>query len=97
MKHYSAPKKMKSISSLFDRYKKVLKAPQGSVEKVFIKVVTETMGFELQQSQISYHVPTRTMHLAVPSLLKSEIKLKKTELLSLLTSELGDGAPVEII
>lgn len=85
------------LSDLFDKYKKILKAPQGVVVDCFIEVVDDLIGIKISKEQISYTVHTRTLSVRVSGPLKSEIKLRKKELLVHIKGRLGDGAPLEII
>jgi hypothetical protein len=89
---------MKQIGSLFERYQKVLKAPQASVEKELIVVVKEVCGYDLQRTQVRYVVASRTIYLQVPSLLRSELKFYHTRILEALQARLGgDSAPKTIL
>jgi hypothetical protein len=98
MHEYSAPKKMKQISDLFEKYRTRFKAPQATVEKACAKAISEITGFSIDLEQISYTVSTRTISLQVPSVVKSELKFHYETILKKLESELGKkGAPERII
>lgn len=98
MDNYSAPKKMKRIGDLFEKYKTRLKAPQSTVEKECIKVIAEVTGHQLASGSVSYTVSTRTISLRVPSLLKSEIRFHHQTILKKLEENLGkETAPVVIV
>jgi hypothetical protein len=97
MQEYSAPKKMKRVGDLFERYKKHFVAPQATVEKACSKAIKEVCGFDVSADTISYTVSTNTIALQVPSVLKSEIKFHHTEILSRLQQELGEKGSPKII
>lgn len=61
------------VGGLFEKYKKILIAPQASVVGVFIEVVSDLCKINLKQNQVSYSVSSRTITLHVPSILKHEI------------------------
>lgn len=86
------------LSTLFEKYKKILKAPQGSVVSSFCELVFELMTIEIEKTSVTYNVHTRVLHLKVSGPLKSEIKIRKNELLSHLKGRLGEqNAPKEIL
>ncbi len=89
---------MKHLSSLFDRYKKVLVPPQASVEKRVSEIIGELTPFHITPDQVSYNVGTKTITLQVPSVLKSELQHQKTAILDRLVSEMGvKNAPKVIL
>jgi len=89
---------IKHLSSLFDKYKKTLVAPQGSVKKCFCEVLEELYGFNVDQSGVEYSVYNKTLTLKVRGPLKSEILLRKREILNHLKGRLGEkSAPNTII
>jgi hypothetical protein len=97
MDNYKPPMKMKRMGDLFEKYRTRFKAPQASVEKECIVVIKELTQFDLQPSQIEYTVSTRTISLRVPSILRTEILFKKTEILDTLKAHLGaDNCPTYI-
>ena len=97
MDNYKAPMAMKRLGDLFERYRKNIKAPQASVEKECLVIINELMQFDLQISQIEYTVSTRKLSLRVPSVLRTEVLLKKTEILEKLKAHLGaDSCPTYI-
>lgn len=86
------------LSTLFEKYKKILKAPQGVIIDCFVEVTEDIIGIKIAKEQISYTVHTRTLSVRVSGPLKSEIKLRKKEILAHMKGRLGDqGAPVEIL
>ena len=97
MDNYKAPLAMKRLGDLFERYRKRIKAPQASVEKECLIIINELMQFDLKTSQIEYTVSSRTLSLRIPSVLRTEILLKKTEILEKLKAHLGaDNCPTHI-
>jgi hypothetical protein len=97
MDNYKAPMAMKRLGDLFERYRTRIKAPQASVEKECLVIIKELTQFDLQLSQVEYTVSTRTLSLRVPSILRTEILLKKSEILEKLKAHLGaDNCPTYI-
>lgn len=86
------------LSDLFEKYKKILKAPQGVIIDSFVEVTEDIIGIKIAKEQISYTVHTRTLSVRVSGPLKSEIKLRKKEILAHMKGRLGDqSAPIEIL
>lgn len=77
------------IGNLLLRYKKHLKPPQASVEKECVEVIKEITNFLLKDNQVKYTVSSRTVHLQIPSLLKSELKAQYPNILLALKNRLG--------
>ncbi|MCA9363322.1 hypothetical protein KC851_03300 [Candidatus Kaiserbacteria bacterium] len=88
--NYKSPKKMKKLGELFSVYKTRFKAPQATVEKVFIETVREVLGYQIESKNVSYTTSTKTISLQLPSLLKNEIKLKEKEVLNQLKNKIGE-------
>jgi hypothetical protein len=98
MQSYQPPKAMKQIGSLFDRYQKTFKAPQGSVEQAAVISIKTVTGFDLERHQVSYTVATKTLYIKAPSLLRSELRFYHARILEQLSLELGDqNAPKTIL
>jgi len=86
------------VKDLFLKYRRLLQAPQKTVELSTIKVVGELLNIKLKEEQISYTVNTRTLAIKAPGILKQEILLKQVEIKSRLKDELGEkNAPKTII
>ncbi len=83
---------IKPLGSLFEKYKKVLKAPQGVVVDAFIEVVADLVGIEIPKERVIYKVHSKTLSVSVSSPLKSEILLKKKEILTHLRGRLGGNS-----
>ena len=49
------------VADLFEKYKKVLKAPQSSVVKEVIEVIADITGVTLSPKYIKYAVHSRTI------------------------------------
>lgn len=97
MGSYSAPKPMKRIGDLFEKYRTHLKAPQASVEKECVAVIKEVTGFDIPLEQVVYTVSSRTLSLQVPSVVKSELRFKHEIILKKLSDRLGrENAPKTI-
>lgn len=86
------------ISHLFETYKKRLKAPQSSVISAFQELILDLFGIEVQKKYIQYSPSTKTLSVNTNSQLKTEIILRKEEILAHLKGRLGAGnAPKDII
>lgn len=81
---------MTHIGALFESYKKRLRPPQQSVVRVFVEVVDEVLGVTIAVDDVTYNTYTKMLHLAVPGLVKNEIKLHEEEVLSHLRGRLGE-------
>lgn len=86
------------ISDLFETYKKRLRAPQKTVIDTFVEVVSDVLEFTITRESVSYTPSTKTLVLRVAGPLKTEILLRKGELLTHMKGRLGaQSAPEEII
>lgn len=89
---------IKKINNLFEKYKKSLRAPQATVVKEFQGVVYELFGSEVGKHQCSYTPHSRTLVLTIGGPLKTEILLRKKEILTRLKEELGEkSSPKQIL
>ena len=80
---------MKKLGTLFERYQKILVPPQASVEKRVAEIITTQTPLTITADQVSYSVPTKTISLKVPSVIKSELHRHKDTVLKQLESEMG--------
>lgn len=78
------------VGDLFEKYRKLLKPPQASVEKECLEAIKEVTGFDLSDYKITYTVSTRTISISAPSVLKTEIKFSQEKILSQLKNSLGE-------
>lgn len=86
------------LSTLFEKYKKVLKAPQGSVIDCFVEVVEDLLRIKIEKDKVTYTVHTKTLAVRVQGPLRNEIRLRKDEILSHMKGRLGEpSAPKEIL
>ena len=91
-------RKLAHINSLFEKYKKTLKAPQGAVVEAFIEVVEDVLGVTLRKESIRYSVGSKTISLQISGPLKTEIKLHQDEILTHLRGRMGvQSAPKTIL
>lgn len=97
MDSYSAPKPMKRVGDLFEKYRTKFKAPQASVKKECIVVIKEVSGFDILIEQIEYSVSTKTISLQVPSVIKNELKFHHSKILLILSEKLGNNNAPKII
>ena len=92
------PGEITKISNLFETYKKRLKAPQGVVIEAFIDVVRDLMSVEITKKQCRYTVATKTLGITLAGPLKTEILLRKGEILTHMKGRLGEkSAPKNIV
>lgn len=88
---------LKKVSSLFDKYKKNLIAPEASVVNAFVEVVDELLGISFPKSKIRYNPTTKTLSFSGAGILRGECKLHEPEIIAHLRGRLGDkGAPKAI-
>ena len=81
---------IQQLGNLIERYKKILKPPQASVEKVAIDVIKELCGITLQPTQISYIVSSRILAIKAPSVIRSELLRQSGEIMVELRNRLGE-------
>ncbi len=86
------------ISSLFEVYKKRLRAPQGTVVSGCVEVVKDLLGITLEARSCEYSPQTRILHIKAHGPMKTEIFLHKEEILTHLRGRLGDkSSPTQIL
>lgn len=86
------------LGNLLERYKKLIKPPQASVEKEAIIVIKELTDITLLPQQLSYTVSTRTLSIKAPSVLRSELFQHRSRILEGLHLRLGaQNAPHTIL
>ncbi|MFT7507151.1 MAG: hypothetical protein ACI92I_000290 [Acidimicrobiales bacterium] len=88
---------VKKIGDLFEKYKRTLRAPQGIIVDAFIEVVGDLVGIEIPKERISYSVHNKTLTTQISGPLKTEILLKKEEILMHMKGRIGEqSVPKEI-
>ena len=85
------------VSTLFDKYKTILQAPQGTVVKEFIEVINDLLGVKIDRKYIKYSVTSKTLSLTAPSAVKQEIALHKAEILLHLKARLGEKSAPKLL
>jgi hypothetical protein len=91
-------RKLAAIGTLFDKYKRTLKAPQGVVVDAFIEVVEDVLSIKIPKERVRYTVGSKTLSVQVSGPLKTEIKLRQAEILTHVKGRLGaQSAPKEIL
>ena len=78
------------VKDLFEKYRKVLQAPQKTVELEAIRVVGELTHIKLLEHQVVYTVNTRTLAIQASSMLKQEVKMHNKAILDELKKRLGE-------
>ncbi len=90
-----APRK---ISDLFAVYRKRLRAPQGSVIGAACEVIEDLTGIVVRKEACTYSPHGRILRIAIPGPKKSEIMMRREEILTHLKGRLGqEGAPTQIL
>ncbi|MCF7816074.1 MAG: hypothetical protein K9M10_02420 [Candidatus Pacebacteria bacterium] len=86
------------ISDLFKKYTQILKAPQGTVVNACINAIKTSLGVTVRKDQCRYSVSSRTLTLNVSGPVKSEVLLRKKQLLAEISAEVGEkSCPKEIL
>lgn len=86
------------LSTLFEKYAKTLKAPQGIVVDCFREVIEELMQYPIAKEKITYVVYSKTLKINAPGPIKSEIQLRKKEIIAHMKGRIGEqSAPKEIL
>ncbi len=86
------------ISALFEVYKKRLRAPQASVIHAAIDVIEDLLGVTLTPELFTYSPTSRILRIHARGAMKSEIFLRKEEILTHLAGRLGaQSAPTTIL
>lgn len=88
---------LKKLSSLFDKYKERLVAPESSVVNAFVEVVNDLWGIDLPVSSVSYNPATKTLVIKGKAALRSEIKRREDEVLLHLKGRLGSKSVPKVI
>ncbi|MDB9944436.1 hypothetical protein OAD26_00350 [bacterium] len=89
---------IQNIGSLFDKYRKRLKAPQKTVINTFQEVVADLFGIHIDEKDCGYTVSNRMFRLNVSGPFKTEILMRKKEVLLHMKGRLGEkSTPKEII
>jgi hypothetical protein len=86
------------IGDLFEVYRKRLRAPQSSVIEAAVEVIHDVLGVVVDKKHFSYTPHSRTLTIKTSGMLKTEVNLKKTEILTHLKGRLGpQNAPKNIL
>ncbi len=78
------------VSSLFDKYKKTLIAPEASVINAFLEVMEDLLSVKLSKEKVRYNPTSRTLSLRGLGALRSEVKIREDEILNHLRGRLGE-------
>ena len=91
-------KELTKLSSLFDKYKQKLIAPEGTIINAFIEVVEDLYGFKIKKTQVQYSPSQKLLSIVGKGPLRSEVKLHEAEILNHLKGRLGpSNTPKKII
>ncbi len=86
------------VGSLFEKYTKILRAPQGVVIDATTIIVEEVCGYTLPRDKCFYNASRQVLTLRVAGVVKTEILFKKADILRKLREVLGEkNAPKDIM
>jgi hypothetical protein len=88
---------VKKVGDLFEKYKHTLRAPQGIVTGAFIEVVADLVGIEIPKERVSYSVYNKTLTMRISGPLKTEIFLKKKEILTHMKGRIGEQSVPKVL
>jgi len=89
---------VRGIKDLLSVYKERMRPPQDSVIKVFQSIVLKECGIDLARTAVKYSPASKTIALTIAGPHKTEILLRKKQLLALCARELGPkGAPEHLV
>lgn len=78
-----------AIGSLFEKYKKILRAPQASVVNEMVVIIHEVTNITLTPKQLSFTVSSRTLTVHAPSIVRQEVKFHEQTILKHAVAKLG--------
>lgn len=86
------------VSKLFEKYTKTLQAPQKIVVTECIDVINDLFNIKIPREQCVYSVRSKTLSIHTKGVIKTEITLRKKDILNHLKARLGEkSAPNEIL
>ncbi len=86
------------VSSLFAKYAKLIRAPQGSVIQASIEAIKHLYGVTVSKTDLAYQVHSKTLVLHVRGPIKSEILFNKENFLKEIAGRIGaENAPKHIL
>ena len=86
------------IGTLFEKYKRRLRPPQGIVISAFCTIVSLELGVALSPTMVRYNVHSRLLSVTASGPHKTEILLRRSHILALCRETLGElGAPRQIV
>jgi len=88
---------IKKVGDLFEKYKQVLRAPQGVVIGAFIEVVEDLIGISIPKERLTYSVYNKTLTMRISGPLKTEILLQKKEILLHMRGRLGQQSVPKVL
>lgn len=89
---------LKKLSSLFDKYKERLIAPERTVIDSFVEVVSDLMGIALDSKKVKYMPSTKTISFVGSGAIRNELKLQEKEILLHVAGRIGEkNAPKRIV
>lgn len=89
---------LKKLSSLFDKYKERLIAPERTVIDSFVEVVNDLMGIPLDKKKVKYTPSTKTVYFVGSGAIRNELKLQEKEILVHVAGRIGEkNAPKRIV
>lgn len=88
---------LKPINSLFDRYRQQLRPPQKVVVDEIVEVIEDLFTISLDPARVEYKPYEKCIYLRVSGVLKSELLVRKKEILAHVRGRLGvNQGPTDI-
>lgn len=89
---------IRRVGDLFEKYRRTLIAPQRTVIVTFCEVVEEVVGYKLDPKKVKYAPHTKTLSLIGGGPLRSELHMRREELLAHMKGRLGEkNSPAAIL
>ncbi|HEU4677388.1 MAG TPA: hypothetical protein VFS75_01565 [Candidatus Paceibacterota bacterium] len=86
------------VGSLFEKYRKTLRAPQKSVIAAFCAALEELFEIRLSPDRCSYNPRSRTLSVQASGMVKTKVAIEKRHILNYLRETLGErSAPKDIL
>lgn len=86
------------VSSLFEKYRKTLKAPQKTVVSTFLAALHELFDIKISEEHCSYNPHAKTLSVRASGMIKTKIAIEKRHILNYMREKLGErNAPKEIL
>lgn len=89
---------IKKVADLFEKYRRTLIAPERTVITTFVEVVEDVAGITVPPGSVTYKPSTRTLVIKGAGPLKTEIGMRRDEILAHMKGRLGErNAPTTLL